>query len=245
MARVNPALLAFFLCGRMKEQRQRLSPLRGDSQAGLPVLLNTKVARRSRLRKVRREAIAYFYELKATSAACEAARMYRRGYRRNLPHFHPPETAIFLTWRLFGSIPRERMAELEAAKRISACEEFRVVEKILDAAESGATWLRDPHVARVVCEAIELGAAALGRYALHEYVVMPNHVHLFITPLVEVPVITRSLKGVTANAANKILGTTGKRFWQEESFDRWARDGEHFEGIRGYIAGNPVKAGLV
>ena len=170
--------------------------------------------------------------------------MYRRAYRRNLPHFHPPETAIFLTWRLFGTIPRERGAELEAARRISAREEFRVAERILDAAESGEAWLRDPRVARLVCESIELGAAAFGRYALHEFVVMPNHVHLLITPFVEVPVITRSLKGVTANAANKILGTTGKRFWQEETFDRWSRDEENFERIRGYIARNPVKAGL-
>ena len=27
-------------------------------------------------------------------------------YRRNLPHWHPEGKAIFVTWRLFGSLPK-------------------------------------------------------------------------------------------------------------------------------------------
>jgi putative transposase len=172
------------------------------------------------------------------------APMYRRSYRRNLPHFHPPGAALFLTWRLFGSIPKERIAEIELARLISEREEFRTVESILDSDSHADARLRDPSVARMICECIEMGASSFQRYALHEYVVMPNHVHLFATPFVDVPVITRSLKGVTANFANKILGTTGKPFWQDECFDRWSRDENEFQKTRAYIVRNPVKARL-
>jgi hypothetical protein len=51
------------------------------------------------------------------------------------------------------------------------------------------------------------------------------------------------LKGFTAHEANRILGTAGSRFWQDESYDHLVRDGE-FERIRRYIEWNPVKAGL-
>jgi hypothetical protein len=54
----------------------------------------------------------------------------------------------------------------------------------------------------------------------------------------------KSLKGVTAREANKILGRTGEPFWQHESYDHWVRNAEEFERIRLYIENNPVKAGL-
>ncbi len=170
--------------------------------------------------------------------------MSQRAYRRNLPHFHPRDVALFITWRLFGSVPKHRMLEIEKARALSMREEFRVVEKILDCEAPESAPLRDPRIARMVCECIEMGASSFRRYALHEYVVMPNHVHVFLSPFTEVSVITRSLKGVTANYANKMLGSTGTRFWQDESFDRWCRDDVEFENVRGYIARNPVKAGL-
>ena len=37
------------------------------------------------------------------------------------------------------------------------------------------------------------------------------------TPAVPLPKLTKSLKGITANKANVILGLTGRPFWQEES----------------------------
>jgi hypothetical protein len=36
-------------------------------------------------------------------SACALPMSY---YRRYLPHYHPPEAILFLTWRLFGSVPR-------------------------------------------------------------------------------------------------------------------------------------------
>src|SRR5207245_748770 len=59
------------------------------------------------------------------------------------------------------------------------------------------------------------------------------------------PVIIRWLKGSTARKANLLLGRTGKRFWQDESYDHWVRNSREFERIIHYIEQNPVTAGLV
>ncbi len=56
--------------------------------------------------------------------------------------------------------------------------------------------------------------------------------------------IMHSLKSYTAHEANKILKRSGT-FWQSESYDHWVRDEDELERIVNYIAGNPVKAGLV
>jgi len=84
-----------------------------------------------------------------------------------------------------------------------------------------------------------------GEYDLHSYVVMANHVHLLITPRVDVPRLMQSLKRFTAREANRILGLTGHRFWQEENYDRLVRDDKEFLRIVDYIEMNPVHAGLV
>jgi REP element-mobilizing transposase RayT len=83
------------------------------------------------------------------------------------------------------------------------------------------------------------------QYMLHSIVVMPNHVHILMTPRTNVSTIIRSLKRFTARQANRMLGLTGTRFWQDESYDRLVRDDEEFARIARYIEMNPVRAGLV
>ena len=74
---------------------------------------------------------------------------------------------------------------------------------------------------------------------------MPNHIHVILGPQIALPDIMRWLKGRTSRVANRLLGRTGKSFWQDESFDHWIRsEGELQELIR-YVEGNPVKAKLV
>ena len=55
--------------------------------------------------------------------------------------------------------------------------------------------------------------------------------------------IMHSLKSYTAHRANKILGRQGA-FWQHESYDHWARDGDEMLRIIKYIENNPVAAQL-
>lgn len=164
-------------------------------------------------------------------------------YERNLPHWHPEGKAIFLTWRLYGSLPAAALKHL-ATLRAAPGKQFAAAEKLLDHGNSGPFWLRDPKIAVLVKESI-LRGERLGQYTLCSYVVMPNHVHVLLEPRLPLSRITRGLKGVSSRDANALLGRKGQPFWQEESFDHWIRDGAQFERVRWYIENNPVKAGLV
>ena len=163
-------------------------------------------------------------------------------YERNLPHWHPEGRVIFATWCLHGSLPTgfvHRLRKLKADPR----KQFLEADQRLDAAVTGPRWLGDPEIAGYVEEAIRRGAE-LGHYALHAYVVMPNHVHILLEPRVPMRRITGGIKGVSARDANATLARTGKPFWQDESFDHWIRDAAQLERTRRYIERNPVKAGL-
>jgi len=168
-----------------------------------------------------------------------------QAYRRNLPHIFPQNTPIFVTWRLKGSIPK---CLIEAANRIKgakAGQRFAFVDRGLDTNVSGPRWLADTRIAEMLCSEIERGATKPPiEYTLHEYVVMPNHVHVLITPLIPMREIMQRLKGNSARFANEILGRETKSFWQQESFDHFSRNAMEFEKIRRYIMQNPVKAGL-
>jgi REP element-mobilizing transposase RayT len=115
------------------------------------------------------------------------------------------------------------------------------MDRLLDQARTGPSYLRRPEIAQVVVDSLLFCGEKM--YDLHSYVVMPNHVHLLITPQIEVSKITQSLKRSTARTANRVLGLTGP-FWQDESYDRLMRDQPEFDRIRHYIEWNPVKAGL-
>ena len=97
----------------------------------------------------------------------------------------------------------------------------------------------------MVVEVIYHNANVLERYTLHAFVVMPNHIHMLVSPNVPLPRLTKALKGFTAKRANQILARTGNPFWQEESYDHLVRDSVEWERIKFYIEQNPVRAGLV
>ena len=162
--------------------------------------------------------------------------------RRRLPHVYDPERSVFLTWRLHDSLPPHRAFPAGA---LNSGEAFAAMDRLLHEARDGPFYLRQPAVADMIVEAIQYNASILGHYALHAFVVMPNHVHLLATPAVALPKLTKSLKGITARRANAMLALMGSPFWQDESYDRLVRDEREFERIRNYIEGNPVRAGLV
>ena len=155
-------------------------------------------------------------------------------YQRNLPHWQPDGAAIFLTWRLHGSIPA-----------ILAAPEFGAADRTLNLAVVGPRWLADERVARCVAEVLRYGEERLGLYHLRAWVLMVNHVHILIYPEAGITRITRTVKGYSARRANEILGRTGQRFWQDESYDHWVRGRDELEKIVHYIEWNPVTAGLV
>jgi REP element-mobilizing transposase RayT len=89
------------------------------------------------------------------------------------------------------------------------------------------------------------------RIDLQAAVVMPDHVHLLLTPLPDdqgwpypLPAILKLIKGISARNVNKLLGTSGP-VWQEESFEHTLRSDESFKDKLEYIRQNPVRRELV
>jgi putative transposase len=181
-------------------------------------------------------------------------------YRRNMPHWQPRGASFFITCRLDGSLPRRALERIEANRRLVEREIagrnetndqlktryfkklFALYDNLLDRPESGPLWLKNERVADVTEEAIVQRYKHL--YKLWAYVVMANHIHVFLTPkpedndktkYVRLEKITRLLKGYTSREANKILNRTGQAFWQDESFDHWSRDEGEFHRIIAYI----------
>jgi REP element-mobilizing transposase RayT len=114
----------------------------------------------------------------------------------------------------------------------------------MDGVRSGAKYLAQERIARLVTDAL-LAGKTNGFCSLDSFVVMPNHVHVLWTPVIGLGELVRRVKGPVAVEANRILCTTGQKFWQEEYFDRIVRTEREAARIRGYIDWNPVKAGLV
>ena len=160
--------------------------------------------------------------------------------QRHLPHLYVMEQPLFVTFRLHGSLPPGREFPKQS---MSSGKAFVYMDRLLDNYRSSPTYLRTPRIARCVVDAIQQGGSS--SYTLHAWVVMPNHVHLLITPRTEVPMLLQKLKGSTARQANKWLGRTGTPFWQEESYDHLVRTTAEFVRSEKYIVLNPVQAGLV
>src|SRR5438309_2015504 len=158
-------------------------------------------------------------------------------YRR-LPHHYAIAEPLFVTFRLHGSLPSGRVFP---SGRLSSGKAFACLDRLLDEQRAGPAYLRISAIAEVVADAIGQGTAS--DYLLHAWVVMPNHVHLLITPQVEVPALLRRLKGTSAREGNKLLGQTDRPFWQDESYDRLVRNANEFQRIESYILQNPGASG--
>jgi REP element-mobilizing transposase RayT len=160
--------------------------------------------------------------------------------RRRLPHIYAIGQPIFITFRLQNSLPPHR--SFPPASMTSG-EAFLAMDRILDQARCGPTYLRIPAIAELVQASICCGTE-IRHYDLHSWVIMPNHVHLLLTPLVEVSRLLGSLKSATAKGANALLHRSGHSFWQHESYDHLVRGGDEFRRIKRYIENNPAAAGL-
>ena len=178
------------------------------------------------------------------TAGIEARGWSTRGY---IPHFDEGSIPQLVTFRLADSFPSacldEWAAELEAMNpTLAEYERRRRIEDYLDKGH-GSLWLSYPSVAEVVMQAL---LHFDGRhYRLHAWCIMPNHVHVLLTPgaVRSLAQIIHSWKSYSANKANVLLRRTGA-FWQREYFDRYIRDQAHFVAAVEYIENNPVKAGL-
>ncbi len=81
------------------------------------------------------------------------------------------------------------------------------------------------------------------KYLLHEFVVMPNHLHLLLTPIVTLERALQFIKGGFSYRARKELGYAGE-IWQPSYYDRRVRDMQEYLNFREYIRQNTVSRGL-
>jgi len=157
-----------------------------------------------------------------------------------------------------------RPGETTAERRIRENKTlFAVADRFLDQAVDGPMHLNDPRAAKIVEDSILFGAEE--RYDLFAWCVMSNHVHVLLTPKRsqagkpdlldcqagksdlldwDLQEVTQGIKGFTAYQINGLQDERGRVFWQDESYDHWARDETEMLRIIQYIENNPVAAQL-
>ena len=107
----------------------------------------------------------------------------------------------------------------------------------------GSCILRRPEVATIVQNALLFFEGR--RYYLSSWCVMPNRVHVVVSPKGSVSVASflHSWKSFTADAINRSLGRSGS-VWERESFDHLIRSADAWQRCVEYTEQNPVTAGL-
>ena len=90
---------------------------------------------------------------------------------------------------------------------------------------------------------VMLNYRAQQKYLLHEFVVMPDHLHLLITPLSTLERAMQLIKGGFSFRAKRELGFQGE-IWETSFYDRRVRDCEDYRSFGRYIHLNPVRKHL-
>ena len=181
-----------------------------------------------------------------------------KSYRRRLPHLTQPGAIYFVTFRLADSVPLEVSRRWNDEKNTWLAanpppwppEVERAYHRRFTMRLEG--WLDAGHGACVLKQTelrAEIMASLLHddgkQYELGDYVIMPNHVHVLLKPLVVLPVsqLLGTAKGASARRINAQLGTHGT-LWMDESFDHIVRGIASLKKFQRYIADNPAKARL-
>jgi len=104
---------------------------------------------------------------------------------------------------------------------------------------------RDAEVAQMVSSCV-VEAAKLRKFHLYGYCLMPDHLHVLVSPADSRRPIAdylHALKGYTTRQYRLLRGRS--RLWQTTAYDRVLRPNEDTMTVAAYVANNPVRAGLV
>lgn len=126
--------------------------------------------------------------------------MLREFYRRNLPHILPLGATFFVTFRLYGSLPKsiidklknkrtEDLEQLSFKKNLTPEQRQKqhdIIERTywgafndaLDTIQTGPHHLKIPELAQIVVDRMKLYDGQY--YDLSSYVIMSNHVHALL-----------------------------------------------------------------
>jgi len=178
--------------------------------------------------------------------------------RNRLPHWSQGEVFQFVTWSLGDALPSEKRRQIVVERRDwvrahpkpwTPKEEMEYGELFSERVEGwldrggGACVLKRPEASECVARTLEYFDGE--RYALKAYVVMPNHVHVLVSPFAEWSLdrLVHSWKRFSTGRIRKVVGGEG-RLWMPGYWDRMIRSVEHLEYVREYIRLNPMRAGL-
>lgn len=145
---------------------------------------------------------------------------YKQFYTRNRPHKHPPDSVLFVTFRLAGSVPKAVLDQYRAERiwlekeivrvgrrstntaldieQIDRLLEFHRVwfarfEAITDAAKHGPMWLGQAGIRQIVAEKLIENDG--NWFRLDAFSIMSNHVHVVFKPNVS----ERNLSEIRSN----------------------------------------------
>jgi putative transposase len=108
----------------------------------------------------------------------------------------------------------------------------------------GKALLQSERMATLLIDVFRSCVSA-GRFKIHDFVVMPNHIHLLVTldQTMSIEKAVQFIKGGFSYRVKKELGFTGE-IWQRGFSEVRVFDRESFLKHRSYIDNNPVEAGL-
>jgi putative transposase len=110
------------------------------------------------------------------------------------------------------------------------------------------TWGRMP-IFRVEARArlfidVLLDYRGQGKFVLHEFVVMPDHVHVLLTPAPELS-LERAVQFIKGGYSYRLRKKENIQVWQESFTNHRIQDAEDYRRHCEYIRLNPVRAKLV
>lgn len=82
-----------------------------------------------------------------------------------------------------------------------------------------------------------------GRYKLHGFAVMPEHLHVLLTPAAN-QTVERCAQCVKGGFSFKIRSQFAGEVWQQGFYEHRVRDASDFRGQLEYIAANPIRRSL-
>jgi len=110
------------------------------------------------------------------------------------------------------------------------------------------TWQRTPLFRNQ--QRAELMMAVLGhyrdqkKYVLHEFVIMPDHLHLLLTPAADIS-LERAVQLIKGGFSYRLGKAKRGLVWQESFTNHRIRDDDDYAHHAKYIRMNPVRARLV
>jgi len=176
----------------------------------------------------------------------------------HLPHWEQEDATYFVTWRLKDSIPQDLLDKIYKERDewlrlhptpLTEDEEMEFhklfsteLDRLMDIGH-GECQMRRPDCRAELEKSLRMFDG--GRFLMHSWVMMPNHVHLLFTLPIggKLERVIGAWKGYSAQDINVVLHREGP-LWQKDYFDRMIRDWPHMVKVARYIRRNPVKAKL-